>query len=72
MADEFTACLAVNEMTVRQILTTDPFNHVYVQTIGPFNGGNLHLNVYPKGDTVGQVGSSVDPGAKVIIQTQST
>lgn len=70
MTDHLTTCLAADEATVRAILTSPPFSHAYVTTFGPFTDGNLVINVYTHGATVGAIGVFADSGSKVVIHSQ--
>lgn len=70
MTDHFTACLAADEATVTSILTSPPFNHVYVETFGTY-GANLIFNTYTHGETVGAIGVFADGGNKVVIHSQT-
>ena len=71
MADHFTPCLATDEATVRAILTAPPFSHTYVETLGPYTDGNIVLNLYTRGASVGAVGVCADAGNKVLIHSQA-
>ena len=71
MVDSLTACLKADEAAVTAILTSAPFNHVYIQTFGDFTDGNLLLLTYPHGAAPGEVGASTDAGDKVVIHTRA-
>jgi hypothetical protein len=65
MSDHLTACLASDEGNVRTFLVSH--GHVYVETLGPFTGGDLvfNTNVPPPSACGGLSGA----GPKVVVHT---
>jgi hypothetical protein len=64
MSHHWTACLTTQEGNVRQFL--ENHGHTYVETLGPFTGGDLVLNTCPPPDERARLQGVSD---KVLVHT---